>query len=102
MKQKLCECCGQKLPERRLGVALTPIKARVFDLVKAQSGITAEQLRVRMGMISPKTPQSHVYQLNDKLMDTGWKIVGKSWRGFRLVREGNSTVDKTAARVYSN
>ena len=29
-----CQRCGQRLPEIRLGVRLTPLKARIFDLIR--------------------------------------------------------------------
>jgi hypothetical protein len=30
----ICTYCGRPLPEMRLGVRLTPLKARIFDLIR--------------------------------------------------------------------
>lgn len=94
---KTCPCCGRKMPEMRLGVAMTSLKARVFDLVKRQPGIGTSELTEQMGFRSDKTTQSHVFQINDALLDSGWRIVGKTHYGYRLV---NKSVDNGTGGGY--
>jgi hypothetical protein len=85
---KLCSACGQPLPERRLGIKLTPIKAHIFDLVKAAGNthITCERINnlVFDGRSRYEVIKSHIWQINDLIEDTGWKIVGERGYGYRL------------------
>lgn len=75
---KCCPCCGQPLPEKRLGVRMTPLKARIFDLVKYagdQGILTAElQARVFIKGQSPETLKAHIWQINDMIADEGYRI----------------------------
>lgn len=75
---KCCPCCGQPLPEKRLGVRMTPLKACIFDLVKraGERGIfTAElQARVFTNGQSPETLKAHIWQINDAIADEGYRI----------------------------
>lgn len=78
---KTCNSCGQPLPEIRLGVTLTPLKARIFDIVRrsGQGGIERDDL---YRMIYPDaeagraTLKSHIWQINDLLADEGYRITG--------------------------
>lgn len=46
MKERCCHYCGHPLPETRLGVRLTPLKARIYDIVQRAGidGISAQDL----------------------------------------------------------
>ena len=81
-----CPTCGQTLPERRVGVRLTPRKARIFDHVKryGEEGIPVTALAAFMDM-KVVTVKSHIWQINDLLEDTGWRIKPTVPRnGYRL------------------
>lgn len=74
----ICSHCGQPLPEKRLGVRLTPLKARIFDLVKraGPAGIFSDDL---LAMVFPKgrkrgTLKSHIWQINELIADEGYRI----------------------------
>ena len=84
-----CDNCGQALPEIRLGVRLTPLKARLFDLVKGGgiNGIHSDDLYSRLypeGGGSRHTLKSHVRQINELIADEGYRIEGKG-SFYRLV-----------------
>ena len=76
-----CDNCGQALPEIRLGVRLTPFKARLFDLVKGGgiNGIHSDDLYSLLypeGGGSRHTLKSHVWQINELIADEGYRIEG--------------------------
>ncbi len=91
-----CHYCGSPLPEIRLGVRLTPLKARIFDLVQRAGvdGIDRRELfdicfgdtdaheRTNKGKFP--TLKAHIHQINEAIEDSGYKIVGHSVA--RLVR----------------
>jgi len=88
---KLCPHCQQPLPEIRLGVRLTAKKARIFDLVQraGPDGIDGRDLfAIVFGEqekeVKRDTLQSHVWQINDLIEDSGYRIKGYST--YRLVR----------------
>ena len=66
MKRKICSCCGQPLAEYRLGIRLTPLKARIFDAIKRRG---SERIQARE-IGNPITVKSHVWQINDLLEET--------------------------------
>jgi hypothetical protein len=49
---KSCPHCGQPLPITRLGVRLTPLKARLFDVIARSglAGMATEDVKAIMGM----------------------------------------------------
>lgn len=74
----ICECCGQTLPEKRKGVKLSFLKARIFDAVDraGPDGIPADDLH---GMVFTEgqkraTLKTHIWQINDVLIDHGYCI----------------------------
>lgn len=101
-----CPCCGQALPELRLGVRLPPLKLRIYDLIRraGRDGIRADDLRaivydanVPRGngireQRSSDTIRSHINQINDLLSayGTGFRIsAGRDPRSYyRLIRVG--------------
>lgn len=86
---KYCSECGQPLPPYRLGVRLTPLKAAIFDAVKrrGESGDrihAKELLHLLREKSSVQGIKSHVWQINELLEDTAWRIDGHG--GYRLVK----------------
>lgn len=75
-----CPHCGAPLREERLGVRMTPLKARLFDAVKR--GCPSSSLREISACY-----RSHVWQIKDMIEGAGWTIqCGKGNRYFKLVR----------------
>lgn len=90
-----CECCGQTLPEIRLGTQLSPLKAAIFDAVKAAPhGIEAETLFDRFiaprvsGILGRRNLKAHIFQINEAIEDSGYQLFAGSGsdRSYRLVR----------------
>ena len=79
-KATRCPTCGQFVRSMRLGVALFPQGARIFDLIKeaGRDGITSEDLwtAAYRGMRKPqrRTLNGHVCQLRTALASTGYTI----------------------------
>lgn len=81
-----CPHCGQRLPLRRLGVRLPPVKAHIVELI--QHGVSCNTIAQRLGK-SPNTIKTHIWQINELLEDTGVRIVGGSGRDsttYRITR----------------
>jgi len=87
MMTQICERCGRPL---RLGVALSPLKARLFDVIEraGPEGISgddlfaivfAERRASRMSGL-----KSHVWQINVAVAATGYRIDGRGGF-FRLI-----------------
>ncbi len=90
MKQ-FCQCCGQPIANIRVGVRLTPLKADIFDAIKRRGPhwIKAAEIASQIGYSrNPSIIQTHVWQINDVLVETDWHIQGKRGYdgGFRLVK----------------
>src|SRR5262245_47653470 len=84
-----CDHCGQSLPEIRLGVRLTPFKARLFDLVRRSGidGIHSDDLYSLLyseGGGSRHTLKAHIWQINEMIADEGYRIEGRG-SFYRLV-----------------
>jgi hypothetical protein len=82
-----CPHCGC---EERLRVRMSPLKARIFDAIKraGNTGISADDLwgiafagRSR----SRETLKAHVWQINDMLAATDWRVRWIS-RCYRLLK----------------
>jgi Fe2+ or Zn2+ uptake regulation protein len=73
--------------ETRCGVRLTPLKARIFDLVNraGEGGISADDIGGIIGAANPNTLKAHVYQLNEALAESGVEI--RSVLGCYLLKE---------------
>ena len=87
---RVCQHCGRPLPEVRLGIQLTPLKARIFDLIRraGPDGIGGDELHAIAFAdreVSPTTLKAHVWQINDLITDVGHRIHGGGGR-YRLVR----------------
>jgi hypothetical protein len=90
----ICTYCGRSLPEIRLGVRLTPLKARIFDIVQrsGDDGIGRRDLfdivfdddDAHSRKHSFHTLKAHLNQINELIEDTGFRIEGRGVA--RLVR----------------
>lgn len=84
MKPACCPHCQRPMLPVRLGAQLTPLKARIFDLVHraGTDGIEHRQLfdlAFSNALPKPrtqKTVKSHVWQINDAIADSGFRICG--------------------------
>ena len=80
--------------EVRCGVPMSALKARIFDNIKrgGRNGIDTDIL---FGIVfdgrkaTKDSLKSHIQQINDRIEDEGWRIVGKKGRGgnYRLVKQ---------------
>jgi hypothetical protein len=85
MTGELCPRCQRPCPEIRFGVPLTPLKARIFDAVRraGPDGIAGDAIIRELGLpVCRTTLKSHVWQINDRLAESGYRIVGRG--GYRL------------------
>jgi len=81
IRPRCCSYCGQSLPETRMGVRFTPLKARIFDVVMraGPDGISARDLFgivYENGEKSRATLKAHVWQINDAITQAGYRIGG--------------------------
>jgi len=91
MSTEFCPQCHQVMPHStRIGVSLTPLKARIFDLIDkaGEAGISGADINaiVFENGRSRDTIKAHIWQINEALMDSGWQIIGDRWNGYRLKR----------------
>ena len=71
----------------RLGIPLTPLKARIFDAIRraGPDGIGGDAIIQELGLpVSRTTLKAHVWQINTRLAENGYKIVG--YGGYRLLK----------------
>jgi hypothetical protein len=77
---KLCSQCGQPFPELRAGVRLSPLKARIFDVIKRadSNGITIQDINSICfdGRTTAVNIRTHIHQINDALGGTDFEIRG--------------------------
>lgn len=96
--KRCCHYCGQDLPEHRLGVRLAPLEGRIFDyiLTAGAGGISNDDLHELCtdGKRQKHTINVHIYNINEKLSETGYQIVGREIR--KLVKAGNRYHDSDA------
>lgn len=79
----ICSQCHQPLNEVRLGVRLPVFKAAILDAIKAAGdiGISSQELIDKFGRpIRVIAIKSHVFQINEMLEDTGWRIATDAGR----------------------
>src|SRR5262245_12961625 len=110
MAREVCPHCHQTLRVSRLGVSLSPLKARILDLITraGPDGIAGDDLfrlvfEDRRGWrskpIRRTTLKSHIWQINDALDGTGHRIMVRhdfcydglgSKSIYRMMRTGRS------------
>lgn len=83
-----CPRCGQPLPILRYGVRLTPLKARIFDLIAraGPDGICAHELfnmTMRDRGVGRVAMRSHISQINNAMEETAIMIRGQGGRAPR-------------------
>lgn len=76
-----CFHCGQEIPQERLryGIELSPLKTRILDAVKraGDDGIGGHDLFdlfLRERGVGRDVLKCHVYQINEKLAGTDYRI----------------------------
>jgi len=67
----------------RFGVAFTQLKALIIDRIKQYPGISYDEI---LPGKNQHTVKAHVYQINEKLEDCGWRIIGSRGYGYWLVK----------------
>jgi hypothetical protein len=83
-----CPYCHRPINEVRLGVRLTPLKAAILDRIKASGdiGITTSEIIGEVyrdrSPINCSTIKAHTGQINDLILETGWKIWSDRRRWF--------------------
>jgi len=81
-----CPHCGQRVPSKRHGIAIPPLKLRIFDLIKSRPGITSAEIAA----IVYDTPDKagivrvHVGQLREMFLDHPVQIRGVAHYGYRI------------------
>jgi hypothetical protein len=75
-----CPHCGQTLPTTRLGMVMSPLKAKIFDAV-ARAGVNGIPCHALYELIfvgrnsSRETLKAHIWQINELIADEGRRIV---------------------------
>ena len=111
MIARRCPYCNQPLPELRLGVKLTPLKSKIFDLVQRGGGdgiLMADLYSIicadneggrynwRATQFKPATLKAHIHQINEIIAARGYRIYGRGGI-VRLIRTRRKTIiDKLA------
>lgn len=71
-----------------MGIRLTPIKAKIFDLVKKQPGVSLKEicwaLYESVEESSIRTTKAHLSQIRDKFETTDILIIGVPHMGYKL------------------
>jgi hypothetical protein len=76
------------LPDSRLGIALPPIKAAIVDRIRAAGdlGVSTAELLADVydcrRRVKPTTVKAHVWQINDQLCGTDWRIISDRRRWY--------------------
>lgn len=83
---KRCPHCRQTMRENRFGVFFSPQRIMLLDIVRGSKGISQWELSHRMG-ISLNCVRSHVFQINEILASTDWRLTGGGGHGYRLERK---------------
>ena len=78
MSTTFCAQCHRPIPHRivRAGVVLTALKARMFDIIDTAEGISNDDINQLMfaGKASRESIKAHIWQINDALYATEWRI----------------------------
>ena len=78
---RACPYCRQLIKHERCGVFLPPLKAGIFDLIRAagdagisSAEIVGDPLYRERWRVSRTAIKSHVWQINELLDETNWVI----------------------------
>jgi hypothetical protein len=81
---QICPHCGQPYHHHRLGVDLTPLKARIVDIVRAAGDIGVSKREIHYELYqgyqharNTDTVRTHLRQINDLLESTDWVLVSE-------------------------
>lgn len=92
MAVEFCPHCQQPMAHVRAGVRLTPLKTRIFDLIKSRPGISRKeicwQVYDTVSEAKERTIAAHVVQIRDKFESTDLDIEGVSFEGYKFVKRG--------------
>lgn len=82
-----CPHCGRVMQHVRAGVKMTPIKARIFDLIFDRPGISRAEIAETIFKTRErtKTVAAHIWQINELLQSTDVRLRGLSFYGYRVV-----------------
>jgi len=74
----------------RYGVSLTPLKARILDLIRTHPGICCREINAIVfdGRVTLDTVKAHVGQIRDALVATDVTVIGHKTYGYRIYRHG--------------
>lgn len=86
---KCCKTCGAVLKETRYGVAMSPLKARIFDLVEKRPGITRREIAAIVYGNDRDSSNvaigSHVKQIRELFMDhESISVIGRAHHGISV------------------
>ena len=99
---RCCPYCGQSLPEIRLNVKLSPLKARIFDIIlrAGPDGISAADLHdvVFDNGQSRETLRAHIWQISDAIADAGYRIRGRDSYYALVTNHGLATRNQKTGR----
>ena len=76
-----CPQCGQELPNKRYGVEMSALKARIVDMIVA-GGADGVPVAIVFDTVfkdrrcTRRTLTTHVWQINEMLADEGHHIIG--------------------------
>lgn len=86
MVTHFCPECHQPMAEVVAGVRLTALKARLFRYIETHPHQSSAEIAAhfygRARGDPALTVRSHIYQINDALMNTPLRIRGGQWIGF--------------------
>lgn len=85
MATEFCPECHQPMTNVVDGVRLPKFKATLLDYIESHPGQSGNEIGQHFGR-GQKCIQSHIYQLNDALMNTGLRVQGGYTTGYHLYR----------------
>lgn len=87
------------------GIKLPPLKTRLFEIVKAEPGLSSGEIAKRIyaaaTSLSKNAVRTHIKQINVALESTGVRICGYPHGGYRIERglhENGQGVDREDGR----
>lgn len=88
MATHFCPECHQPMAEVVAGVRLTAFKVRLFRYIETHPGQSSIEIAEHFYGHARGDPalciRSHIYQINDALMNTPIQIRGHQWSGYHV------------------